>query len=59
MVGDADAARYRAALEVLIEDRDVDAVLVINCPTAMQPPVNSARAVVETVAAQRSQLSRA
>ncbi len=56
MVGDADAGRYRAALEVLIEDRDVDAVLVINCPTAMQPPVNSARAVVETVAALRSQL---
>src|SRR6185437_5561712 len=36
MVGDADAARYRAALEVLIEDSAVDAILVINCPTALQ-----------------------
>jgi acetyltransferase len=49
LVGDADAARYQFALEVLLEDREVDAVLVINCPTAMQPPVDSARAVVETV----------
>ena len=49
LVGDADAARYQFALETLLEDRDVDAVLVINCPTAMQPPVDSARAVVETV----------
>ncbi len=57
MVGDADAARYRAALEAVLEDHDIDAVLVINCPTAMQPPAESARAVIDTVAAQRLRFS--
>ncbi len=54
MVGDADGARYRAALEILLDDQEIDAVLVINCPTAMQPPVDSARAVIEAVAARGS-----
>lgn len=54
MVGDADAARYRAALEVLIEDSAVDAILVINCPTALQPPIDSARAVIETAHARHA-----
>jgi len=57
MVGDADAARYRAALEVVLEDHDVDAVLVIHCPTAMQPPADVARAVIETVGARRDSFS--
>ena len=51
LVGDADGPRYSTALEILLEDRGVDAVLVINCPTAMQPPVESARAVIATVQA--------
>src|SRR5215472_4792253 len=49
IVGDADPQRYKAALEVLLEDRDIDAVLVINCPTAMQSPTECARVVVDTV----------
>lgn len=53
MVGDADAARYRATLEAVLDDRDVDAALVINCPTAMQPPIDSARAVIDAVATHR------
>ena len=35
IIGDADAARYRAALEVLLGADEVDAVLVMNCPTAL------------------------
>ena len=57
MVGDADANRYRAALDVLIADRDLDGILVINCPTALQPPVGSARAVIETARAHQSDLA--
>ena len=56
MIGDADAARYRATLETLLEDRDVDAVLVINCPTAIQPSIDPARAVIETVKARQADL---
>jgi acetyltransferase len=56
IVGDADAARYRTALELLLADRGVDAVLVINCPTAMQPPVEAARAVIAAVEAAKPNL---
>ncbi|MBI5111122.1 MAG: bifunctional acetate--CoA ligase family protein/GNAT family N-acetyltransferase [Rhodovulum sp.] len=49
IVGDADAKRYRAALEQLLADRDNDAVLVMNCPTALASPAESAAAVVETI----------
>ncbi len=57
IVGDADAGRYRTALEILLEDPASDAILVINCPTAMQNPVDSARAVIETVRAASPHLS--
>ena len=56
IVGDADPQRYKAALEALIEDRDIDAVLVINCPTAMQSPSDCARVVIDTVHAQAPHL---
>jgi len=56
IVGDADPQRYKAAFEALLEDRDIDAVLVINCPTAMQSPTECARVVIETVRAQAPHL---
>jgi acetyltransferase len=37
IVGDADAARYQAALEVLLADAGNDAVLVMNVQTAIAP----------------------
>ena len=37
IVGDADPARYAAALEVLLADPDNDAVLVMNVQTAIAP----------------------
>lgn len=43
--GDADAARYAAALEALLADRDNDAVLVMNVQTA----VASASEIAESV----------
>jgi acetyltransferase len=48
IIGDADGARYRAALEALLGAKDVDAVLVLNCPTAIASSVEAAEAVVAT-----------
>ncbi|MEM7444964.1 MAG: bifunctional acetate--CoA ligase family protein/GNAT family N-acetyltransferase [Pseudomonadota bacterium] len=47
IIGDADGARYAAALEPLLADPNRDAVLVLNCPTAVADPIDSANAVVE------------
>jgi acetyltransferase len=47
IIGDAGPARYRRALDVLLEDAASDAVLVINCPTALA----SSTAVAEDVLA--------
>ena len=35
IVGDAGPDRYRAALAPLLGDKEIDAVLVLNCPTAV------------------------
>jgi len=48
IVGDAGPQRYTRALEVLLQDADSDAVLVINCPTAL---VSSTAVAEEVVAA--------
>jgi acetyltransferase len=50
IIGDAPGARYSAALDALFADEDVDAVLALNCPTALAAPEEAARAVVETMA---------
>ncbi|MDC7786481.1 bifunctional acetate--CoA ligase family protein/GNAT family N-acetyltransferase [Rhodoplanes sp. TEM] len=54
IIGDADARRYRAALEQLVADRDNDAVLVMNCPTGLASPAESAAAVVEVIQRERA-----
>ncbi|MEM8586749.1 MAG: bifunctional acetate--CoA ligase family protein/GNAT family N-acetyltransferase [Pseudomonadota bacterium] len=50
IIGDADGARYAAALGPLLADPGKDAVLVLNCPTAVADPIEGAKAVVETLA---------
>ncbi|MFU8832896.1 MAG: GNAT family N-acetyltransferase, partial [Wenzhouxiangella sp.] len=37
IIGDATAERYSDALNILLEDRAIDAVLVVHAPTAMAP----------------------
>ncbi|MFO1147613.1 MAG: bifunctional acetate--CoA ligase family protein/GNAT family N-acetyltransferase [Alsobacter sp.] len=54
IVGDADAARYAAALEALLADEENDAVLVMNCPTALTSSQASAEAVARTVKSYRT-----
>src|SRR5262245_26337845 len=53
IIGDADAARYAAALEVLLTDPDNDAVLVMNVQTAVAPAGDIADTVTRIVGAAR------
>jgi acetyltransferase len=55
IIGDAPGARYAAAIEALLDDRGVDALLVLNCPTALASPDEAANAVVGALAAQPPQ----
>ena len=47
IIGDADGDRYAEALEILLADPESDAVLVINCPTALSSSTDIAEAVVQ------------
>lgn len=49
IIGDADAARYAAALEILLSDPDSDAILVLNVQTALAPADESAATVTKLV----------
>jgi acetyltransferase len=49
ILGDATGPRYRAGLEALLADPGVDAVLVMNCPTAIADSAEAARAVLDLV----------
>lgn len=49
IIGDAPGARYGAALEILLDDDANDAVLVLNCPTAVASSEDAARTVAATV----------
>lgn len=51
MVGDADGPRYVKVLEILLDDAGVDAILVMNAPSALAPSEDAARAIVDTVRA--------
>jgi acetyltransferase len=49
IIGDADAARYAAALEVLLAGNDADAILVMNCPTALASSTQIAERITAVV----------
>lgn len=53
IIGDADGARYAASLAAVLADRNTDAVLVLNCPTAVADSLEAAEATVEAVAKAR------
>jgi acetyltransferase len=53
IAGDADAARYTAAFEALLEDPGNDAVLVMNVPTALGSAADAAEAVASVVTRHR------
>lgn len=50
IIGDATGERYAAALEALWQDKGIDAILVLNCPTAVASAGEAAQAIIETSA---------
>ena len=52
IIGDADAARYGAALSALSDAGEADALLVLNCPVAVASSLDAAR----TIAAAQSKI---
>ncbi|MBX9777314.1 MAG: bifunctional acetate--CoA ligase family protein/GNAT family N-acetyltransferase [Xanthobacteraceae bacterium] len=58
IIGDADAGRYAKALDALLDDPAVDAVLVMNVETALAPAAEIAKAVAEIACAQRQRWVR-
>jgi acetyltransferase len=46
IIGDADPVRYEATLKALFADPEIDAVLALNCPTAVADGLASAEAVL-------------
>jgi acetyltransferase len=55
IVGDADAARYAAALKVLLADAGNDGILVMNVQTAIAPADDIAATVTDIVSKYRRQ----
>ena len=53
IIGDAPPERYAKALEILLENTETDAILVLNCPTAITKGEAAARAVVDTIAGKK------
>lgn len=49
IIGDADATRYEAAMNCLLGSDELDAILVINCPTALATSADTAAAVAKSV----------
>jgi len=49
IIGDAPPERFQEATRILLQDRGVDAVLVMHVPTAVAPGPETARAVAEVV----------
>ena len=47
IIGDADAARYRRALQVIADSDDCDAILAIYCPTALASGTEIAQSVID------------
>ncbi|PSC04571.1 GNAT family N-acetyltransferase [Alsobacter soli] len=54
IIGDANAERYARALEIMLKDDGTDAVLVMNCPTALVSSKEAAQAVANVVKAHRA-----
>ncbi len=54
IIGDARPERYAAAIDPLFDDPGVDAVLIMNCPTAVTSGAEAAQGVVAGIARRKS-----
>jgi acetyltransferase len=53
IIGDAPPERYEQAIKAVMSDADVDAVLALNCPTAIASPDEAGAAVIKAVGASK------
>ena len=58
IIGDADSARYARALEILLSADDADAILIMNCPTALASSTEVAEQVTAVVERHKSSAQR-
>lgn len=58
IIGDAPPERYAGAMEALLADESTDALLVMNCPTALASSEAAAKVVVDEVAANKGRQPR-
>ncbi len=58
IIGDAPPSEYSRIFDVLLADATADALLVLCCPTALNDPIETARAVSESVTAARARGER-
>jgi acetyltransferase len=58
IIGDAGPERYMAAAEAVLADDNVDALLVMSCPTALASPDEAADALIAVVERERGAHSR-
>ncbi len=49
IIGDAPGSRYAAALAALFADDGIDAVLALNCPTAIASPEEVAQGLIDAI----------
>lgn len=49
IIGDAPGSRYSLAFEALLGDPDIDAALILNCPTAVASSTEAAQAVINII----------
>lgn len=54
IIGDARPERYQKAMEAVLGDQGTDAILVMNCPTALADSTQAAKVVIDTVNAHTS-----
>ncbi|MGO4572916.1 bifunctional acetate--CoA ligase family protein/GNAT family N-acetyltransferase [Microvirga sp. 2TAF3] len=55
IIGDADPARYKGALEALLADPENDAILILNVPTAVAGAPEAAAAVADVIKRDRAE----
>ena len=54
IIGDAPGERYTKAMDILLTETESDALLVMNCPTAIADSREAAQAVVDTLEQRRA-----
>ncbi|MFM7083873.1 MAG: bifunctional acetate--CoA ligase family protein/GNAT family N-acetyltransferase [Hyphomicrobium sp.] len=54
IIGDATPERYRRTVEVLLSNPTTNALLIINCPTALADSTHAAETIIQTIKTENS-----